>query len=222
MFTGLIEAICTVKSVRRSGEGGLLTIDLGELAPASNKLGQADETKIGDSIAINGVCLTVAKLNGRVAAFELSSETLTKSTLGKLKPSSPVNAELAIKAGGRFGGHIVQGHIDGAATIKAIVKKGQFADMKFAVEPQLLDQMVIKGSVAVDGISLTIANMDGNSISCAIIPETLEKTTLGRAKIGDVVNIETDIIVKTIKKQLEKILPQEQKLTVEKLKELGF
>ena len=222
MFTGLIEAICTVKSVRQSGEGGLVTIDLGELAPASNKRGQADETKIGDSIAINGVCLTVAKLNGRVAAFELSSETLTKSTLGKLKASSLVNAELAIKAGERFGGHIVQGHIDGAATIKAIVKKGQFADMKFAVEPQLLDQMVIKGSVAVDGISLTIANMDGNSFSAAIIPETLEKTTLGRAKVGDVVNIETDIIVKTIKKQLEKILPQEQKLTVEKLKELGF
>ncbi|MBA7690604.1 Riboflavin synthase [subsurface metagenome] len=222
MFTGLIEAICTVKSVRRSGEGGLLTIDLGELAPASNKWGQGDETKIGDSIAINGVCLTVAKLNGRIAAFELSSETLTKSTLGKLKASSPVNAELAIKAGGRFGGHIVQGHIDGVATIKAIVKKGQFADMKFAVKAELLDQMVIKGSVAVDGISLTIANMDGNSISCAIIPETLEKTTLGRAKVGDVVNIETDIIVKTIKKQLEKILPQEQKLTVEKLKELGF
>jgi riboflavin synthase len=213
MFTGLIESICTVKSVRRSGEAGLLTIDLGELA---------DETKIGDSIAINGVCLTVAKLNGRVAAFELSSETLTKSTLGKLKASSPVNAELAIKAGGRFGGHIVQGHIDGAATIKAIVKRGQFADIKFAVKADLLDQMVTKGSVAVDGISLTIANMDGNSISCAIIPETLEKTTLGRAKIGDVVNIETDIIVKTIKNQLEKILPQGQKLTVERLKELGF
>ena len=213
MFTGLIEAICIVKSVRRSGEVGLLTIDLGELA---------DETKIGDSIAINGVCLTVAKLNGRVAAFELSSETLTNSTLGKLKASSPVNAELAIKAGGRFGGHIVQGHIDGIATIKAIIKRGRFADIKFAVKAELLDQMVTKGSVAVDGISLTIANMDGNSISCAIIPETLEKTTLGRAKIGDVVNIETDIIVKTIKNQLEKILPQEQKLTVEGLKELGF
>ena len=213
MFTGLIEAICIVKSVRRSGEVGLLTIDLGELA---------DETKIGDSIAINGVCLTVAKLNGRVAAFELSSETLTKSTLGKLKASSPVNAELAIKAGGRFGGHIVQGHIDGVATIKAIIKRGQFADIKFAVKADLLDQMVTKGSVAVDGISLTIANMDGNSFGAAIIPETLEKTTLGRAKIGDVVNIETDIIVKTIKNQLEKILPQGQKLTVERLKELGF
>ncbi len=213
MFTGLIESICTVKSVRQSGDGGLLTIDLGE---------PAKESKIGDSIAINGVCLTIAKLNGRLATFDLSSETLTKSNLGGLTVGSKVNVELAVRADERFGGHIVQGHIDGAATIKAIVKKGQFADIKFAVKAELLDQMVIKGSVAVDGISLTIANMDGNSFGAAIIPQTLEKTTLGAAKIGDVVNIETDIIVKTIKSELEKILPKEQILTVEKLKELGF
>jgi len=191
----------------------LLTIDSGKLA---------DESKIGDSIAVNGVCLTIARLDGGLASFELSSETLTKSTLGKLKPSSPVNVELALKATGRFGGHIVQGHIDGTATIKAINKQGQFADIKFAAETELLDQMVVKGSVAVDGISLTIASMDENSFSAAIIPETLRKTTLGTAKIGDAVNIETDIIVKTIKKQLEKILPQKQPLTVEKLKQLGF
>ena len=213
MFTGLIESICTVKSVRQSGEGGAATIDLGRLAK---------DAAIGDSIAISGVCLTIAKLNGSVATFDLSRETVTKSTLGKLRPSSPVNAELAMKASARFGGHMVQGHIDGVATIKAIVKRGQFVDIQFAVKPELLDQMIIKGSVAVDGISLTIAQMDANGFTAAIIPQTLEKTTLGRAKIGDVVNIETDIIVKTIKKHLEKILPQEQKLTVEKLKELGF
>jgi riboflavin synthase len=213
MFTGLIEAICTVKSVRRSEGGLLLTIDSGKLA---------DESKIGDSIAINGVCLTIAKVDGGLASFDVSSETLTKSNLGKLKPSSPVNVELALKATGRFGGHIVQGHIDGTATIKAINKQGQFADIKFAAGKELLDQMVVKGSVAVDGISLTIASMDENSFSVAIIPETLKKTTLGTAKIGDTVNIETDIIVKTIKKQLEKILPQKQPLTVEKLKQSGF
>ena len=213
MFTGLIEAICTVKAVRQSRGGLLLTIDLGK---------PADESKIGDSIAINGVCLTVAKLDGGLAAFDISGETLTKSNLGRLKPSSPVNVELALKATGRFGGHIVQGHIDGAATIKAINKQGQFADIKFAASEELLEQMVVKGSVAVDGISLTIANMDENSFSAAIIPETLKKTTLGTAKIGDAVNIETDIIVKTIKKQLEKILPRKQPLTVEKLKQLGF
>jgi len=191
----------------------LLTIDSGKLA---------DESKIGDSIAINGVCLTVARLDGGLAAFDISSETLTKSNLGKLKPSSPVNVELALKATGRLGGHIVQGHIDGVATIKAINKQGQFADIKFAASEELLEQMVVKGSVAVDGISLTIASMDENGFSAAIIPETLKKTTLGTAKIGDTVNIETDIIVKTIKKQLEKILPQKQLLTVEKLKQLGF
>ncbi len=213
MFTGLVEAICTVKSVSPVSRAMRLAIDLGKLA---------EETKIGDSIAINGVCLTVAKFAGSLADFDVSSETLTKSTLGKLKPSSPVNTERAMKATDRFGGHFIAGHIDGVATIKTIDKQGQFADIKFAASPELLDQMVAKGSVAVDGISLTIAELDQNSFSAAIIPQTLEKTTLGKAKIGDTVNIETDIIVKTIKKQLEKMLSQDQKLTVEKLKQLGF
>ena len=213
MFTGLIKAICTVKSVYTTGGGMHLAIDLGKLA---------EESKIGDSIAINGVCLTIAQLRGSLADFEVSGETLTKSTLGKLKSSSPVNTELAMKATDRFGGHFVLGHVDGIATIKAIERQGQFADIKFAANPKLLAQMVGKGSVAVDGISLTIANMDENSFSVSIIPETLKKTTLGRAKIGDAVNIETDIIIKTIKKQLEKILPQKQSLTTERLKELGF
>lgn len=213
MFTGLIETTCTVKSVQAAGGGMHLTIDLGKLA---------EEAKIGDSIAINGVCLTVAKLQSSLAGFDVSSETLGRSTLGKLKPASPVNVELAMKASDRFGGHIVQGHVDGVATIKAIDKHGEFADIKFAAKPELLDEMVAKGAVAVDGISLTIANMDQTTFTVALIPETLKKTTLGLAKIGDKVNVETDIINKIIKKQLEKILPQQQQLTVEKLKELGF
>jgi riboflavin synthase len=213
MFTGLIEAVCTVMSVRRSESTMLLTVDLGELA---------DDSKIGDSIAINGVCLTIARLEGGIATFELSGETLARSTLNKLKPSSQVNVERAIKAADRFGGHFVQGHIDGTATIKAIDKHGRFADMKFAAEPGLLNAMVVKGSVAVDGISLTIASIDQNSFTVTLIPETLNKTTLSKVKIGNEVNIETDIIVKTIKTQLEKILPQKQSLTAEKIKELGF
>lgn len=213
MFTGLIEAVCTVKSARRSDNAMLLSIDLA---------GLADDNKIGDSVAINGVCLTIAKFEGSLATFDISAETLAKSTLDKLKPSSQVNVERAVKATDRFGGHFVQGHIDGTATIKTIDKRGQFADMKFIAEAELLDQMVVKGSVAVDGISLTIAGMDQNSFTVALIPETLKNTTLGRAKIGDAVNIETDIIVKTIKKQLDKILPQTRPLTAERLKELGF
>ncbi len=127
-----------------------------------------------------------------------------------------------MKATDRFGGHFVQGHIDGTATIKAIKRQGGFADMEFAAEPELLSQMVVKGSVAVDGISLTIASLNRSSFSVALIPQTLKKTTLGTAKVGDAVNIETDIIVKTIKSYLDQILPQKQTLTVEKLKELGF
>ncbi len=213
MFTGLIKTICTVKSAYTAAGGMRLAVDLGELA---------HECKIGDSIAINGVCLTIVQLRGSVAEFDVSGETLTKSTLGKLKSSSPVNAELALKAADRFGGHFVLGHVDGVATIKAIERKGSFADMKFAANPELLAQIVVKGSVAVDGISLTIADMNEDNFSVSIIPETLKKTTLGAAKIGDVVNIETDIIIKTIKKQFEKILPQKQSLTTERLKELGF
>jgi riboflavin synthase len=125
----------------------------------------------------------------------------------------------------RFGGHFVQGHIDGIAKIAAIEKRGDFAEIKFAADPEILSQMVVKGSVAVDGISLTVASTDKTGFTVAIIPQTLKKTTLGSAKIVDLVNIETDIIVKTIKKQLESILsgpPSGRVLTVEKLKQLGF
>ena len=213
MFTGIIEAVCTVESVRQNSGAMRLTIDLAALAGG---------IKVGDSIAINGVCLTIAELNRTLAVFDVSGETLTKSTLGKLKPKSFVNTERAVMAGGRFGGHFVQGHIDGTAAIKTINKQGQFANMEFTASAELLDQMVVKGSVAVDGVSLTIADINKNGFSIAIIPKTLEQTTLARAKIGDTVNIETDIIVKAVKKQLAHLLPTEQKLTVEKLKELGF
>jgi len=213
MFTGLIEAICSVKSFRRSGGGAMLTIDLGRLA---------DEIKVGDSVAVNGACLTVAKLAGSFTDFDISAETLVKTTLGRLTSSSQVNIERAMRTGDRFSGHFVLGHIDGAATIKSIEHQGQFAVMRFTVSPELLGQMVIKGSVAVDGVSLTIAEMEETAFSVALILQTLEKTTLGRASVGDLVNIETDIIIKTVKNQLEKILPQKQTLTAEKLRELGF
>jgi riboflavin synthase len=213
VFTGLIEGICTVKSICQNGGGAALTVDLGELGR---------DSKIGDSIAINGVCLTISELSKNTATFQLSAETLKKSALGRLKPGSPVNVERAMKATDRFGGHFVQGHIDGTAVIKAIKRAGQFADIEFTAEAELLDQMIVKGSVAVDGISLTIASMRDRSFNVAIIPETLKRTTLGSAKAGDVVNIETDIIVKTIKKHIDKIMPQKQSLTVERLKQLGF
>ncbi len=213
MFTGLIETICSVKSIRSTGDSTLLDVDLAEIAAESN---------IGDSIAINGVCLTVTRIEGATASFDVSAETLAKSTLGKLRPASQVNIERAMKAADRFGGHFVQGHIDGTATIRAIEKHGDFADFAFTAGAELLDAMVAKGSVAVDGVSLTIANIEQNGFRIAIIPETLRRTTLGKARTGDCVNIETDIIVKTIKRQLENILPKAEPLTAERLRQLGF
>ena len=202
-----------VKSIRPGADSTVLAIDLGELA---------GESKIGDSIAVNGVCLTATGIEGALVNFDVSAETLAKSTLGKLRPAWQVNIERAMKATDRFAGHFVQGHIDGVATIEAIDKHGEFADVRFAAGAKLLDTMVAKGSVAVDGVSLTIANIDQNGFRIAIIPETLRRTTLGRARAGDCVNIETDIIVKTIKRQLENILPKAEPLTAEKLKQLGF
>jgi len=213
MFTGLIETTCKVKSASRVGDSMVLTIDLGVLA---------GESKTGDSIAINGVCLTITRLQCSLASFDVSAETLAKSTLGRLKPSSDVNVERSLKAGDRLGGHFVLGHVDGTATIDAIDKTGEFANIKIAAGTELLDGIISKGSVAVDGVSLTIANVNHRSFGVSVIPETLKRTTLGKAKIGDCVNIEIDIIIKTIKSQLDEILPKKQSLTAEKLRQLGY
>jgi len=214
MFTGLIEAVCVVKSVSRVGADTMrLAVDLGELGEGAN---------IGDSIAVDGVCLTVAALQGRQASFDVSGETIARSTLARVTRSSQVNVERALRAADRLGGHIVQGHIDGTATIRAIRKQVRFADIEFGAGAELLEQMVVKGSVAVDGISLTVAGMSRDGFSAAVIPQTLERTTLGVARVGDLVNIETDIIFKFVKKQLEKMMPAGQELTVEKLRQLGF
>ena len=213
MFTGLVETICTIKSIRPSAGSTVLTVDLGELA---------GESKIGDSVAINGACLTAARIEGPLVSFDVSAETLAKSTLGRLRPAWQVNVERAMEATDRFGGHFVQGHVDGVATIEAIDKHGDFADIRFAAAAELLDAMVPKGSVAVDGVSLTISDIDQNGFGISTIPETLRRTTLGKARADDCVNIETDIIVKTIKRHLENILPKVEPLTAERLKKLGF
>jgi riboflavin synthase len=213
MFTGIIESVCKVKAARPVVGGLLLRIELAELAR---------QVETGDSLSINGACLTVAQCNHHEAQFHVSEETLAKTALGGLRPGCLVNVETALKVNGRFGGHIVQGHIDGTATVSRINRKGDFADMRLAVSSVLLDEIVPKGAVAVDGVSLTVAALDREGFTVALIPVTLRETTLGGVKPGDVVNIETDIISKIVKKQLEKILAGREALTVEKLKELGF
>lgn len=213
MFTGIIETVGIVRQIRPQGDRMLMTVDIGHLS---------DGTAKGDSIAVNGVCMTVCRLEGVIAAFDVSTETIRRSSLTSLKPGSKVNLERAMGAQGRFGGHIVQGHVDGTAIITAIRKQGEFAEFRFETTPDLLNQMVLKGSVAIDGISLTIAKLDKTGFEVALIPTTLKETKWHESKVGDIVNIETDILVKIIQKQLQTMLVSEKGLTLDKLKEHGF
>ncbi len=212
MFTGLIENVGKVLSVKRSRFGVELSLELGILA---------DGTFVGDSIAVDGVCLTVSQLKSSEGVFDVSSETVSRSTLSGLKVGDEVNLERALRVDGRFGGHIVQGHTDGVGRISRIEKKGEFAEFTVETADSLLDEIVVKGSVAVDGISLTVAKMDSKSFTMALIPVTLSDTTWKNARVSDMVNIETDIIIKTVKKQLERISGSGL-LTASKLRELGF
>ncbi len=213
MFTGLIQQVCTVKALSRSGGSAALTIDLGQLA---------NQAKTGDSIAINGSCLTVSKLAGTSATFDVSGETLAKTTLGKLASGAKVNIELALRANDRFGGHFVLGHVDGTTTIKKIENQGDFSTFTFAAPKDLLDQLVGKGSVAVDGISLTIAELNPDGFTVAVIPQTLKETTLGQAKINQETNLEIDIITKTVRRYLEKDISPKSNLTIENLRQQGY
>jgi riboflavin synthase len=213
MFTGLIEGLCKVKSAGRAAGGSMkVSIDLG---------GLSEGCKTGDSITVSGVCLTVAGLQGSIAEFDISGETLAKSTIGGWRAGTLVNIERSLAADGRLGGHFVLGHADGTAAVKRIEKKGDFVDVMFTADKVIIDNMIEKGSVAVDGISLTISKLSKDDFTVALIPETLSRTTLGKAKTGDKVNIETDLIVKTIKGHLEQLMPK-QGLTIEKLRELGY
>jgi riboflavin synthase len=213
MFTGIIETIGKIVSASPKPGGMTLTVQLG---PA------AEGVKPGDSIAVNGVCLTVVELAGTAARFDVSAETLNRTTLKNNRAGQSVNLERAMSANARFGGHVVQGHIDGVGKIISIRRQGDFA--VFTIEPpaQVLDEIVVKGSVALDGISLTVAAVVGKTFTVALIPETLSRTTWKQSKIGDSVNIETDILLKAVQKQREKSRPDKTTLTEEKLREMGF
>lgn len=210
MFTGIIESVCRAVSANRQGGGMRLEIDLGR------------DVKLGDSIAVNGVCLTVSGLRGNTAQFDVSGETVTKTTIGNLKTSSLVNIERAMSANDRFGGHFVQGHIDAVGKIKKIERKGDFWQFVFEAPKEVLDHIIPKGSIAIDGVSLTITDIEKSNFGTAIIPATFENTIFKNYRVGDSVNIETDIICRIVKKQLGEILGNKSGLTVDKLKEMGF
>ncbi|MCX7805652.1 MAG: riboflavin synthase [Planctomycetota bacterium] len=193
MFTGLIEHIGGVLSVSGTAAGKRLRIDLGPLAA---------ECKLGDSVAVDGVCLTVADMDGTAAEFDAVPETLQRTTLGLLRASARVNLELPIRHGKPFGGHFVLGHVDGVGQVDAIESAGREYLVHIAFGPVLEPLMVEKGSVAIDGISLTIARLRPGVLTVAIIPTTLAKTTMRLKKAGDKVNIECDILGKYVLKAL--------------------
>ena len=190
MFTGIIEEIGKVKYLKRDSKESRLVIGASKIL---------EDVHIGDSIAVNGVCLTVVSFSSGEFAAHVMNETFMRSSLGSLRIGQEVNLERAMAANGRFGGHIVSGHIDGTGRIKAVFDDGNAKWYEINVSSELLDGIVMKGSVAIDGISLTVARVTTSSFAVSIIPHTLEATILRGKRAGDVVNIETDMIGKYIR-----------------------
>lgn len=198
MFTGLVENLGTVRSLADEGDAKRIVVEV----PPSFLENAPPSKRLGDSIATNGCCLTVIAADGVLWSFQAGHETLAKTNLGRLCAGDAVNLERAMPADGRFGGHIVQGHVDGVGRVAAIDARTDFADYTFEVPASLAAQMVEKGSVAVDGISLTLVRVTATSFQVMLIPHTLAVTTLGRRKVGDEVNIETDVLAKYVAKML--------------------
>jgi riboflavin synthase len=194
MFTGLVEGLGTIAQVVPEGPGTRLAI-----APPTALL---ERTSPGDSVAINGCCLTVVEAHSDRWSFQAGPETLARTNLGLLRPGDRVNLERALAADARLGGHFVQGHIDGCGTVERIVRDGEWVTIWFRAPATLTVQMVSKGSVAVDGVSLTLVEVEAGRFSVALIPHTLEVTTLGTRREHDRVNIETDILSKYVQKML--------------------
>jgi riboflavin synthase len=193
MFTGLIETLGTVQRVEAEGAGRRLVLAAPSLAST---------IAVGDSLAINGACLTVVERSGDNLHFQAGPETLQRTNLGELKPGDAVNLERPLAMTDRLDGHFVQGHVDGIGKIVERTRQGDWELVWFSCSPELTAQMVSKGSVAVDGVSLTIVDVADNRFSVALIPHTLSHTTLGRKGNGDSVNIETDLLAKYVHKYL--------------------
>ena len=194
MFTGIVEETGVVDRISRGANSAVLFIKAGTVL---------EGTGIGDSIAVNGVCLTVTSINGSVFSADVMHETLNRSSLASLKSGSRVNLERAMQMGGRFGGHIVSGHIDGTGRIISIRKDDNAIWYQISASPQILKYIVEKGSITVDGISLTVAEVDKNSFSISAIPHTVAVTVLSDRREGDVVNLENDIIGKYVEKLMQ-------------------
>jgi riboflavin synthase len=196
MFTGLIQSLAEVVDVVAEPPGVRLIIREARIAA---------DTKIGDSIAINGCCLTVVHIENDCLSFQAGGETLSRTNLGELVSGSVVNVEQSLRAGEPIGGHYVTGHIDAVGTVYSRHDDADWCTIWFQAPPAQLAQMASKGSVAVDGVSLTLVDVEDDRFSVALIPHTLSVTTLGRRKPGDHVNIETDVLAKYVQKSIKAI-----------------
>jgi len=194
MFSGIVEALGKVAAVISEPPGCKIVVEDKKIAA---------QVEVADSVAINGCCLTVIEKAGDTFAFQAGPETLARTNLGELAAGSPVNLELALKVDSRLGGHFVSGHIDGQAELVKINDMGDWADYYFRIPKELARQMASKGSVAVDGVSLTLVQCEPDLFSVALIPYTLSVTTLGSKKVGNKVNIETDILAKYVQRLYE-------------------
>ena len=197
MFTGIVEVVGTVAEIEAAGQLTRLVVE----APAIS-----DGVRVGDSVAVNGGCLTVTRVEAGRLAFEVVKETLECTSLGELAVGASVNLERALRADARLDGHIVQGHVDATGRVRELRREGD--DVRLAIEcaPEVAAELVAKGSVAIDGVSLTVVGVDEGGFDVALIPHTLEATTLGRRRVGDRVNLETDVLGKYVKRHLDRIL----------------
>jgi riboflavin synthase len=193
MFTGLVEEVGVVQALKKAGPGVRLQLRAAAVAK---------DAKIGDSIAVNGCCLTVVAKDKSLLSFEAGQETLNRTNFGRLKKGSRVNLERSLKLGDRLGGHYVTGHIDGTATLVKRRDDDDWSNFTFRVPSRLSKQMASKGSVALDGVSLTLVVVENDSFSVALIPHTLTHTTLAGLAVGDLANIETDLLAKYVERQM--------------------
>jgi riboflavin synthase len=213
MFTGIIEHLGKVKQVKLQASSAIIVVDVGPLS---------DDVNPGNSIAINGACLTVTQIKDSEVYFDVSTETLSKTTIGGLKTSDNINIERSLKMGDKLGGHFVTGHVDGVGVINKVESEPGQCTVWFSVSEELTNMMIKKGSVAVDGISLTIVEIRDGLFSVALIPYTLEATTLGFKKAGQKVNIETDMLGKWVKRILTVNESTTSGITEDLLKKKGF
>ena len=216
MFTGIVEEVGTLKAIRKGAHSAVLEIQAKVVL---------EDIHLGDSIAVNGVCLTATSFSPAGFTADVMHETLNRSSLAALRPGSRVNLERAMAANGRFGGHIVAGHVDGVGTVRRIEKDDNAIWFTIAAGPEILRYVVEKGSITIDGISLTVARVDADSFAISAIPHTVAVTVLADRKVGDPVNLETDIIGKYVEKLLRPAPEAPQRkagITKEFLTRYGF